>query len=491
MSAIIMVDNLSCRYKGSERWAIRDVSFSVNRGETLLLAGYSGSGKSTVLKSIVGLMPGFYGGECRGKVVVDGLPVKDTPIREIVKRVSYLPQNPENYFVTTTVESDVAFTLENLGMPCSEIKERVEWSLSVLGIMDLRKRSITELSEGQKQRVALAGAIASKPKVLLLDEPTGFMDSESAESLLKTINELKRNFSMTVIVAEHRIWQLLPYADKLALMDEGTVQYFGDPSKYRKFNAAAELSYQPSKPINCSPAVVIQLNGVFYKYGDFMVLKGVDLTVRKGELLFILGPNGSGKSTLLRIISGIYKPFKGNVIVNGLDTLKVRQQAISRIVSYIPQNPDHALFEESVLDELAFSAKNFKVYEPYEKARKVADMFKLSSLLTRSPFELSWGEKKRVSIASAIVWDPEIILMDEPTAGQDLENKKMIATIIHKLIELGKTVVVATHDIEMVSLLLPRARTVKMVDGKLINEGISESINPKRGPFLQHGDLHV
>lgn len=490
MSAIIMVDNLSCRYKGSERWAIRDVSFSVNRGETLLLAGYSGSGKSTVLKSIVGLMPGFYGGECRGKVVVDGLPVKDTPTREIVKRVSYLPQNPENYFVTTTVESDVAFTLENLGMPCSEIRKRVEWSLSALGIMDLGKRSITELSEGQKQRVALAGAIASKPQVLLLDEPTGFMDSESAESLLKTINELKRNFSITVIVAEHRIWQLLPYSDKLALMDEGTVQYFGDPSKYRKLNAAAELSCQP---INCSPAVVVvQLNSVFYSYGGFMALKGVDLTVRKGELLFILGPNGSGKSTLLRIISGIYKPFKGRAIINGLDTLKVRQQAISRIVSYIPQNPDHALFEESVLDELAFGARNFKVYEPYEKARKVADMFKLSSLLTRSPFELSWGEKKRVSIASAIVWDPEIILMDEPTAGQDLENKKMIAAvIIHKLTELGKTVVVATHDMEMVSLLLPRARTVKMVDGKLINEGISESINPERGPFLQHGDLHV
>ncbi len=464
MQAMISVENISYKYKGSEKWAIENVSFFVNKGETLLLAGYTGSGKSTVIKAIIGLIPGFYGGEFRGRVVVDGLQVNGSPIKSVIQKVGYVPQNPDNHFVTTTVESDVAFMLENLGMDCDMIRERVEWSLSLLGISNLKKRPIMELSEGQKQKVAIAGAIAHEPRVLLLDEPTGFMDTEGTQDLLRAVNKLKRDINITVIIAEHRVKQLMPYVDRVLFMNEGRIQ--DAPDTLEKLYRSAE---QPCV-VNNGTSTAVQLTGVYYSYREgFMVLKGIDLSIRAGELLFILGPNGSGKSTFLRIMGGIYKPIKGSVYINGMDISHLNQRAISRMIGIVPQNPDHALFEEKVIDEIAFGAKNLGVDAPYERAKRAAELLNVFTLLSRSPLELSWGEKKRVSIASVVASNPEIIAIDEPTAGQDHKNRKIIADAVSTLLRIGKTVIIATHDLELISSF-SGARVVTIKDGKLTHD---------------------
>lgn len=233
-SAIIRVENLSFRYYGSEQHALRDVDLVVRRGEFVVLAGRSGCGKTTLLRCLNGLIPNFYEGEMYGRVLVDGMDTRHTPPHILSQVAGMVFQNPDNQLFALSVEADIAFPLENLGLPREVILERVEWALKVLGIEDLRDRSPFELSGGQKQKVAIASVLAMKPKILLLDEPTSSLDPLSAKNLIDSIIELNKREGLTVVISEHRLELLLPHADRLIIMDQGMIVRDGDPRSLLK-----------------------------------------------------------------------------------------------------------------------------------------------------------------------------------------------------------------------------------------------------------------
>jgi energy-coupling factor transport system ATP-binding protein len=473
--SVLKVKDFWYRYPGSEDWVLRGVNFEGKGGEVLLIAGSSGSGKSTLMKSIVGLIPHIYGGEYKGSVYIGNRTVAEMPMDEIIKSVSYVSQNPDNQIVSTLVREDVAFSLENFGFGREEIVRRVKWALSTLKISDLEWKSTLELSDGQKQRVALAGAIVLRPKILIVDEPTGFLDPWAARKILKVIRELSIQYGILSIIVEHRVELLQGIADEALILDGGKVVYHGNVNEVIKyFHTFQERQNQTDCLISKSesePAIKLEQNtnrtgnnlcgsssehAIIFEHVGYRlpngnyVFKDVSFKVMPGELVFLVGPNGSGKSTLLRLLNGVYKPSDGRVLVCGIDTRKASTRELSKRVGLVLQNPDHQLFAESVIDEIEMGAKNFGVENSRLKAIAVARDLNIYHLLNRSPFTLSWGEKKRVCIASVLVWDPPILALDEPTVGLDPANKLVIARMLSSLINSGKTIIVATHDIEFI-----------------------------------------
>ena len=475
MSAID-VDNLSFRYEGSRSWALRGVSLKVEKGELILLTGRSGSGKSTLLKSIVGLIPHIYRGEMKGEVSLLGMPVAKSSLNELVRHVGYVSQNPDNQIVSTVVERDVAFSLENLGFDPWEIRKRVERALNMLGIYELKRRITFELSDGQKARVALAGALAKMPEIIIMDEPTAFLDPCAARELLRTVRELNRELGITFLVVEHRVEIARQFTDREVCISDGKVKEdcgSCTDDLLQGFGCRAQGSRQ-----------AVELRNVSFTYPNGQIaLQGISLAADEGELVLILGHNGSGKSTLLKMLNGTLKPSSGEVIITGVH--ENRRYEMARTVGLVPQNPDKQLFAESVMKELEQGPKNFGLENPQDLALAAAGFLGIDGLLARVPTTLSWGEKKRVSIASAVSWNPNVIAMDEPTAGQDCGNKMLLAKLVGQLVCSGKTVFVATHDMEFVRELLPlNPRAIVLNEGKIVFAGHADEILAGEGELM-------
>jgi energy-coupling factor transport system ATP-binding protein len=475
--SVLKVKDFWYRYPGAEDWVLRGVNFEGKGGEVLLIAGSSGCGKSTLMKSIVGLIPHVYEGECKGSISVGNRTVAEMPMDEIIKSVSYVSQNPDNQIVSTLVREDVAFSLENFGFGQEEMVRRVEWALSMLKISDLKWKSTLELSDGQKQRVALAGAIVLRPKILIVDEPTGFLDPWAARKILKVIRELSIQHGVFSIIVEHRVELLQGIADRALILDGGKVLYHGNVNEVIKyFHTFQERQNQTDHLISESksePAIRIEHVGYRLSNGNYVV-KNVSFKVMPGELVFLVGPNGSGKSTLLRLLNGVYKPSDGRVLVCGIDTRKTRTRELSKRVGVVLQNPDHQLFAESVIDEIEIGAKKFGVENSRLKAIAVARDLNVYHLLNRSPFTLSWGEKKRVCIASVLVWDPPVLALDEPTVGQDPANKLVMARMLSFLINSGKAIIVATHDTEFIKQFT-HSRIIQVTKGRAEEEPLEDT----------------
>ncbi len=463
----LRVDSLSFQYQSRSQPAIQDVSFSLNPGEFLLIAGSSGCGKTTLIRCINGLIPRSYKGEKSGNVYLYGKENSAMTLGAISQVVGTVLQDPERQIVASHVINEVAFGLENFGLPRQEIRERVLSTLDFLKIGHLAERETFQLSGGEKQKVALAGVLVMKPSILLLDEPLASLDPASSKEALAMFRRLSDE-GIAVAIIEHRVEDVLSVCpDRALYMQDGKIVYDGSAGGLEevvdyhevKLPAQAVLRRARQKPPLTPPQPaprpagepIVSFENISFRYGDGpLVLKDVSLQIRRGDIIAVLGPNGAGKTTLVKHAIGLLKPVQGRVLVNGQDTRQASVAEIARTVGYVFQSPTHMLFAPNVREELAFGPRNLnmpadQITEGIATAIKTVN---LAGLEDYPPLALSFGQQKRVSIASVLAMGSRVLAMDEPTAGQDYKNYTDFMDAILAMPGF-EAVLFITHDLDL------------------------------------------
>jgi len=494
----LFVDNLTFRYRDRETAAIRDLSFSALAGEILLIAGASGCGKTTLIRCINGLIPRSYKGEVSGRVLLHGQETAGWPLHKISQTVGTVLQDPERQILGSKVLHEVAFGLENLGLPREEILPRVDEALAFLKISDLRLRETFRLSGGEKQKLALAGVLAMRPSILLLDEPLASLDPASAYETLDMVRQLADQ-GMAVVLIEHRVEDVLRiHPERVMFMSDGGIRYLGPLDglgaavNYREVKLQAQVVMQlaakdpapveikilpsviPSTGLGTGPGsaaeALVKFEHVAFGYDERKVLHGIDLEIRRGDVIAVLGPNGAGKTTFVKHAIGLLKPKSGRVLVNGKDTKEASVAEIAATLGYVFQSPSHMLFAPTVHEELAFGPKNLRhPKEEIEKEVKEAlQIVNLSDKEKDPPLALSFGQQKRVSIAAILAMRSRILVMDEPTAGQDYRNYMNFMDAILQMPGF-EAILFITHDIDLAVIYANRVLLV--ADGRLVDDG--------------------
>ncbi|MEM1509636.1 MAG: ABC transporter ATP-binding protein [Thermofilaceae archaeon] len=483
--AAIEVKNLSFRYLGKSEPALKNITLEVKRGEVVLLAGRSGSGKSTLIKCVNGLIPHRYEGVYEGEVKVDGLSVPEAKLSQISKVVGTIMQEVGKQLVLPTVIDDVAFGLCNLCLDRETIENKVEEALSRLGIAHLRNRDVNELSGGEKQRVAIAGVLAMNPSIVLMDEPLANLDSEGVRLTQQLIRELKAE-KRTLLVAEHRVEEVLDAGvDRVFIMEQGMlVKEVEDAQELAEFAGTlklpASIFARSGKTVavkelagQTAGKVAVEFRNVSFSYDDRPVLRNINLVIREGERVALLGNNGAGKSTIAKLIIGILKPTSGEVRVYGMDTRRKDVYDLAPIVGLVFQDPFNMLFARTVREELSFGPLNLRVPadEIPARVKQAAASCRIEPLLEYSPFASSHGEKKRICVGSILAMKPKILILDEPTAGQDYASCTSFMEFINRLISDGivRTLILITHDTDLAVEYTDR--TVVLANGEIVAEG--------------------
>lgn len=485
----VIIENLSFRYRSRSDFAIRNINLTVDQPQVVLIAGASGCGKTTLARCINGLIPRSYKGELSGKIYLQGQDIAGLPLARISQLVGTVLQDPERQILGSMVMNEVAFGLENLGLSRDEIRRRVDEALERLKIAHLRDRQTHYLSGGEKQKVALAGVLAMKPSILLLDEPLASLDPASAQDALEVIRSLADE-GMTVLMVEHRVEDVLRIQpERVLFMKDGEIQYDGDPQHlvervdYREVKLPAPMIMElavkdpPPPPLNILPGVnsgggpLVEFKDVAFGYESGPeVLHGIDLQIRRGDVIAVLGPNGAGKTTLVKHAIGLLKPKRGKVLINGKDTHQLSVAEIASTLGYVFQSPSHMLFAPTVYDELAFGPTNLK--HPEEQIRKevsqAIEIVNLQGYEKTPPLSMSFGQQKRVSIAAILAMRSRILVMDEPTAGQDYKN---YMNFMNSILEMPgfEAILFITHNLDMA--VIYANRVLLLNDGQVVADG--------------------
>jgi energy-coupling factor transporter ATP-binding protein EcfA2 len=496
-NALMEWTGLTFRYPNNDTTVLRDVHLSISEGEFIVVVGPSGVGKSTLLRTLNGLVPHFSGGRISGQVSVRGhKPIAEGP-HAMSPTVGLVQQDPEAQFVVDTVEDELAFAMENQGLPQALMYERIAAVLDQLRIAHLRDRRITSLSAGEKQRVAIGSVLTLQPRVLVLDEPTSQLDPQAAEEVLITLRQLNHDLGLTIVLSEHRLERVVQYADRLIFLPAaGETPRSGTPREVllqmpfapplvqlakalhwrpipvtireaRRF--AEQMDLRPREPTasRSRRSTCIEAHNLWYDYDGVEALCGLDLHVEQGELIALMGPNGSGKTTLLKHLVGLLQPERGRVVVNGLNTREAALDTLIQHVGYVPQDPSSLLFADTVRQELEFtrSAHGLPPAD-YDHWLSTLD---LAGLGERYPRDLSVGERQRVALAAILVAEPSTLLLDEPTRGLDPLEKRALAQFLRGQTERGRTVIMATHDVELAAQAAQRV--VILEQGRVLVDG--------------------
>ena len=496
----MQIADLCFRYRTREELALHGITFQADRGELVLVAGASGCGKTTLMRCINGLIPRSYtGGQLAGTVRLFEEDPTPLPLAQISQMVGTVLQDPEKQIVGSYVLNEVAFGLENLGLPRQQIHERVEWVLDYLGISHLRDRQTFSLSGGEKQKVAIAGVLAMQPDIILLDEPLASLDPVSSQEALALIRRLADE-GKTVLLIEHRVEDILrAKPDRALFLSGGEQRYFGDMAgfldiaDYREVKLPAPMVLSqaretqeevppppPSAPTNGRPALV-EFDHVSFCYEpEQPVLHDVSLAIRQGDIIALLGPNGAGKTTLIKQAIGLLKPREGTVRVEGQDTRRVSTAQVARTLGYVFQSPTHMLFAPTVQEELAFGPRNMHFEEAIVQANvgQAIDILNLRGLEEYPPLALSFGQQKRVTIAAVLAMQSKILAMDEPTAGQDYRNytnfMNSILALRAQREDLFAAILFITHDLDLA--VGYANRVILMANGQIAADGPPEEV---------------
>lgn len=512
----IRFEDVSFTYPLGQFPALRDVSLTIHPGEFVVICGKSGYGKSTFLRQIKKELTPY--GRTEGRVLYGDLPIAQLPPRKSAAAFGFVMQNPDSQLVTDKVWHELAFGLENLGLPCSTIKRRVAEMASYFGILDIR-REVCELSGGQKQLLNLASVMAMQPEVLLLDEPTSQLDPIAASDFLQTIYRINRELGTTVILSEHRLEEAFPLADRVLVLDGGRLTAWGTPREvacilqswpggphpmYKGMPAVMRIfENAPPPPLTLregrlrlekmltdrelppAPALsdsssssqtetAVELRDVWFRYqrGGEPVLRGLSMQVQRGEWLALLGGNGVGKSTALKAVCGEIKPQRGKVLVDGMDAgHAIDRQLFSGRLALVPQDP-LALFTEITVEEELFEGICHLPLSDEEKLRRVSEMLEtmeITHLRSQNPYDLSGGEQQRLAIGKVLLTGPSILLLDEPTKGLDPFFKRTLGLILKRLQRDGLTICMVSHDIDFCAEHADRCAL--FFDGEVVSEG--------------------
>ena len=500
---ILQIENLNFWYPGAERNAVDGVSFSVHSGEFMVVCGVSGCGKTTLLRLLKPeLAPA---GKLDGRIVCCG--GERTPAQ-----IGYVLQNPDNQIVTDKVWHELAFGLENLGLPTEVIRRRVGEMANYFGIQDWFRKKTDELSGGQKQLLNLAAVMVMQPRVLILDEPTSQLDPIAASDFIATLQKLNRELGLTILLVEHRLEEVFPIADRVLLMDSGRVlvcdapEKIGDalpdghpmraalPSAVRIFRSVQvadrcpltvregrdflERHFGNRRGMLPEPAyrhgenVAVELKNVWFRYEKDLpdVLRGTSVQVYAGEIYAVLGGNGTGKTTMLQVIAGVCKAYRGKVLIAGKQIRDYGGNSLYRgVLALLPQNPQTVFIRDTVRADLTemLEVHGVPKAEREKKIMDVAEKLSIASLLDRNPFDLSGGEGQKCALAKVLLTNPGILLLDEPTKGIDAGGKLVLKDILERLKADGMTVLLVTHDVEFAAETADRCAL--FFDGEILS----------------------
>lgn len=491
---VLSVSGLSFSFYNSDRRALDGISLDIREGEFVAITGPSGCGKSTLAMAIGGYIPHVIEGKLEGSVVAGGLHTDSASLADLSTIVGIVQQDPESQLCTLEVDDEVAFGPENLALPLDEVRKRVERSLALVDATYLRGRDIYELSGGEKQRVAIASILAMQPRVLILDEPTSNLDPTSTAEVLAAIARLRQESGLTIIVIEHKLDRIMPLADRLLVMDCGRIVMDGKPDEvlrlYRERIKAMgiRLPAEPGAEWRCAREnrqagtpceELVNVEGLRFSYNGKEVLHDISFKACTGEIVGIIGPNGSGKTTFLAHLIGIHKPAQGSVQVCGESTKAGKVSRLARMAGYVFQNPNHQIFERTVRGEAGFACNNFGIGRETRDCRVDDELqrFGLSRYADRHPLGLSFGEKRRLNICSVLPHQPRLLLLDEPFVGQDYFNVAAMTEELQALKREGKTVLMVSHDIDMVYRHCDRV--VLFLDGRIAVDDAPEAARLK------------
>jgi len=488
------IEHLSFSYRIREDLALKNITLSFDAGRVIMIAGSSGCGKTTLIRCINGLIPRSYKGEMSGRILLNGQDTNPLKLSEISQKVGTVLQDPERQILGTKVLNEVAFGLENLGMSRSEILDRVEDALQRLKIADLRDRDTFSLSGGEKQKIALAGVLAMRPGVLLLDEPLASLDPASAEEALEMVRGLADE-GMTVLLVEHRVEDVLKiHPEEVLFMSGGEIRYKGSAEAldysidYREVKLPAPIIMRCAKAEKrqeyfTPPAMkrngkkpLVNFKNVHFFYEEHQpVIRDISLEIFPGDIIAVLGPNGAGKTTLVKHAIGLLKPKEGQVLVEGRDTGAISVAEVAQTLGYVFQSPSHMLFAPSVREELEFGPKNLghKLDEIRKEVKEAIEIVNLSGMEESPPLALSFGQQKRVSIAAVLAMRSKILVMDEPSAGQDYRNYIEFMDAILRLPNFS-AVLFITHDIDLAVMYANRVLVIN--NGRLVRDGKPQEV---------------
>ena len=508
----LQVRDLRFTYGETHRPALDAVEFSVQKGQSVSIMGRSGAGKSSLCLSLRGLIPESYPGDFAGEVLLDGKSILHRRVRDLAGDIGIVFQDFESQLFCTTVELEVAFTPQNLGLPRAEIQKRVSRCLELVGLRGFEKRDPATLSGGEKQRLALAAVLSAEPRLLILDEVTSDLDPAAKSELLKVIGDLYAG-RQTMIAATHA-YEETQLADAILVLDEGKIVAHGTPAEIicrprlmekhgirpRDINLLAEKEGLPTVPPGGDPGQVlervrsrfnplkleaildrgrkraehyaqpvIEVSGLNCFADDGRsILSDVHLTVREREMLAIVGRNGAGKTTLIKHFNGLLRPSSGEVKVKGVSTRRSTLFELCKTVGFVFQNPDHQIFSETVRKELSFGPKNFGVGEEEIEGRvsEAIAAVRLNGFEEEDPLMLSKGGRQKVAVASILAMRPEVLVLDEPTTGLDYEETIALMELVRRLNEAGHTVILVTHTMWVVARYAHRV--IVMDAGRII-----------------------
>ena len=476
--ALFTIEHLTFSYPQQTARAIDDLTLTIPEGAFMVLCGPSGCGKSTLLRQLKPALAPH--GARTGRILFRGTPLEQVDQRTQAARIGFVQQSPENQIVTDKVWHELAFGLESLGQDTPTIRRRVAEMASFFGIEEWFYKNVTELSGGQKQLLNLASVMAMQPDVLILDEPTSQLDPIAASDFLAVLGKINRELGTTILLTEHRLEEAFPLATVVAVMDEGRLLCTGTPAEagrhlktmghrmflampaamriwaavasdapcpvtvregrdfLQDFAAGQPLQPLPPEPVYPKRQPVVTVSGAWFRYEQDSpdVVKGLDLTLGRGEFLALLGGNGAGKSTTLKLLAGLKKPYRGDVVVSGT-------------LGMLPQNPQTLFVKKTVREDLFEIFTGSKLSRSQQEARvaRMVSLCRLETLLDRHPYDLSGGEQQRAALAKVLLLQPEILLLDEPTKGLDAEFKQMFAEILRSLLAQGVSLLMVSHDV--------------------------------------------
>ena len=522
MKPIISFEHFGFQYTAQAEPTLYDINLTVSKGEKVLIAGPSGCGKSTLAHCMNGLIPNSYSGKSTGSLTVGGKDAKTLSLFDLSGVVGTVLQDSDGQFIGLTVAEDMAFALENDCMGQKEMKTLVEKIADVVDVTQVLSHAPSEISGGQKQRVALGGVMVSGVDVLLFDEPLANLDPATGKKAVELIDEIQKRTGCAVVIIEHRLEDVLHCpVDRIVLMGEGRILYNGDPDsllcgellqaggireplyvtalKYAGVALTPDMQVSRLKELKLSPEQreqvvrwfhaqkeppqeekqkeLLRAENIDFTYdGGHYALKGISLRIDQGEMLSIVGTNGAGKSTFSKVLCGFETPQKGSLTMDGEDLSRYSIKERADFIGYVMQNPNQMISKTKIFDEVALGLVN-RGAAPEEIQTRVEAVLKTCGLY---PFRnwpvsaLSYGQKKRVTIASILVLEPKIILLDEPTAGQDLHHYTQIMDFLAELNRKGTTVVLITHDMHLMLEYTPRA--VVFHDGRVIADASAAQV---------------